>query len=440
MSSLARYFYAQGKHVGGYDRTPSTLTESLELQGIHIHFEDDINLIPENYKNKETTLIVRTPAVPNDHSELVYFGENGFTMMKRAQVLGLLFNARKGIAIAGTHGKTSVTTFTSYLVNECGIDASAFLGGISKNYHTNLILGDSEYVIAEADEFDRSFLQLHPFITLVTAIDSDHLDIYKDFEDIKQTFSKFLGQTQENGIIILKHGLEVSVPENCKCYSYSLDNASADFFASDIFVKDGKYRFSFNTPDGKTEGLSIQVPGRINIENSVAAMAIAWSLGVPVEKLKNVLPDLKGVVRRFDIQYKSETCIYIDDYAHHPRELDAVIGSLRDLYKSKKITAVFQPHLYSRTRDFADEFAESLSKLDELILLDIYPAREKPLPGVTSDMLFDKIKGPVKHRCSKENLLYMLKELNIEVLLTVGAGDIDQFIEPIKKYLISEEA
>jgi UDP-N-acetylmuramate--alanine ligase len=439
MSALARYFIANGKKVAGYDRTSTGLTDELSKQGIKIHFDDDIKNIPENYLNPANTLIIRTPAVPEDHSEYNFFLSKGFTLLKRAQVLGLIFNTHKGIAIAGTHGKTSVTTFTSFLLKECGIDCSAFLGGISKNYGTNLLLGESEYVVAEADEFDRSFLQLNPFVSLVTTVDADHLDIYKNYEDIASTFSKFVSQTLEGGTVILKQGVNLPVPEKCCKLVYSLDNTESDFYASNIQAIDGAYQFTLNTPDGKYEGFKLAVPGRTNIENALAAITVCYSLGISAAALKLALPKLKGVVRRFDIQYSDEKSIYIDDYAHHPRELDAVISSLRDIYKNRKLTGIFQPHLFSRTRDFMDDFAVSLSALDEIILLDIYPAREKPLPGVTSDVLFDKITCKKKHRCSKINLLPKLKELNIDILLTVGAGDIDQMIEPIKDFLRKRE-
>ena len=435
MSALARYFHANGKFVGGYDRISTPLTKELSALGISIHHDDNTSSIPKEFTDKDTTLIVRTPAVPAEHKELNYFTDNGFIIMKRARVLGLIFNAHKGIAIAGTHGKTSVGTLTSYLLREAGIDCSSFLGGISKNYDTNLLIGKSEYVVAEADEFDRSFLQLHPYISLVTTVDADHLDIYRDFEDLKDTFSLFVSQTLPGGTIILKEGIDIPIPEGRKKLTYSYDNPEADFFASDINIENGNYRFSINTPVDKYEGFQIQVPGKTNIENTIAAVAICFTLGAEINKLQQPLYNYKGVRRRFDIQYKSSSIIYVDDYAHHPRELDAIISSMRDLYKGKKLTGIFQPHLYTRTRDFCDEFANSLSKFDELILLDIYPAREKPLPGVTSDILFDKIEGITKHRCSKENLLFMLKDLNIEVLLTVGAGDIDQLVEPIKDFL-----
>lgn len=435
MSALARYFLVNGKEVAGYDKTSTPLTDELARQGMIIHFTDSVSEIPKHFLLKDDTLIVRTPAVPEDHTEYNYFVNHNFDILKRAQVLGLIFNAFKGVAIAGTHGKTSTTTFTSFLLKESGIDCSAFLGGISKNFGTNLVLGKSEVVVAEADEFDRSFLQLHPFISLVTTVDADHLDIYKDFDEIKDAFQSFVLQTLPGGTVILKEGVEIKIPESCRKLTYSLDNPKSDLYASEVRVVDGKYVFSLITPERKVSDLKISIPGKTNIENAVAAMSVCYALGVDPEKFKTILPKLKGVVRRFDIQYQDENCLYIDDYAHHPRELDAVIGSLRDLYKGRKLTGIFQPHLYTRTRDFADDFAKSLSALDEIILLDIYPAREKPIPGVTSDMLFDKIQGAKKYRCSKTNLLNTLKELNIDVLVTAGAGDIDQMIEPIKQFL-----
>ena len=439
MSSLARYFHAQGFAVNGYDRTSTPLTKELEQLGIQVHYTENVAWAKDNLTNIESTLIIRTPAVPEDHQELIYFNENRFHVLKRAQVLGLLFNSKKGIAIAGTHGKTSVCTFTSFLMKEAGVDCSAFLGGISKNYQSNLLLGGSDYVIAEADEFDRSFLQLHPYITLVTTIDKDHLDIYKDFNDIKDTFRKFIEQTDHSGVVILNKSIDIEIKGEYKIYTYALENSQADFYTSNTIVVDGAYEFTLNTPDGKLEGFRLNVPGKTNVENTVAAIAVAWCSGIKLNELKSVLPKLKGVVRRFDVHYKDSEIIYIDDYAHHPREIDAVVDSLRDIYKGKRITAVFQPHLFSRTRDFAEEFAASLSNVDELVLLDIYPAREKPLPGVDSDMLFEMVNLDKKHRCSKVNLLRMLKGLNIEVLLTIGAGDIDQFVEPIKN-MITERA
>jgi UDP-N-acetylmuramate--alanine ligase len=435
MSALARYFHIQGKVVGGYDLTSTPLTTELSKMGMNIHFQDDIDLIPDSFSDINNTLVVNTPAVPENNYELQHFRLNNFKIMKRAEVLGELFNANKGVAVAGTHGKTSVSTFTSFLLHETGVGCSAFLGGISKNFNSNLVLSKSDIVVAEADEFDRSFLQLYPNLLLVTTVDADHLDIYSDMNDIKNTFNQLLQQVDIGGTIILNQKVDLKIPEGRKALSYSLDNPESDYYASDLRIVDGSYTFTLNTPNGPINHLKVEVPGRTNVENAIAALAISCELGTTHETIQTALPQLKGVVRRFDVQYKSKDIVYIDDYAHHPRELDAVIGSIRELYPGKKLTAIFQPHLYTRTRDFADEFAESLSKVDELLLLDIYPAREEPLPGVTSRTIFDKIPLQNKQCCSKVNLLSIVKDLNIEVLLTVGAGDIDKYVELIKKTL-----
>lgn len=436
MSSLARYFHQLGKKVGGYDRTPTPLTQELLDLGILIHFNDRVQEVPESFLNKENTLVVRTPAVPQEHSEFGYFKKNGFQIMKRAEVLGLLFNSQKGIGIAGTHGKTSVSTFTSYLMQACGLEPGAFLGGMAKNFNSNLLTGNSGYVIAEADEFDRSFLQLNPYISLVTTVDADHMDIYKDYNDIANAFSEFLSHTHNDGTIILNQNVHIKIPESVDVLTYALDSPESDIYASEIKVEENAYTFTVNTPKKSLSGFRLQVPGKTNIENTMAAISVCYTLGVPLEKIREVLPGMQGVVRRFDVQLQTKDVVYIDDYAHHPRELDAVIASIQELYPGKKLTGIFQPHLYTRTRDFADDFAISLSKLDELILLDIYPAREKPLPGVSSEMLYKKVKLEEKHHCSKENLLDKLKSLNIEVLLTLGAGDIDQWVGPIKQQLM----
>lgn len=435
MSSLARYFKAHELRVEGYDRTSTKLTAELQKSGIQIHFTEDVEYVQITFVDKEKTLIIRTPAVPEDHAEYQYFTSQGFTVLKRAQVLGQLFNQHNGIAIAGTHGKTSVSTFTSYLLKEGGIDCTAFLGGISKNFNTNLLIGKSDFVVAEADEYDRSFLNLQPYLSLVTTVDADHLDIYNDFEDIRNTFTEFVSNTRKEGVIILNKKVHIDIPDVKQKYTYSLDDPQSDYYASDIEAVEGNYIFTFHTPVEQLDGFKLTIPGKTNIENCVAAMGIAHTVGVPLKKLREILPGLRGVERRFDIQYQDGKVTYIDDYAHHPREIDAVVGSLKDIYPGKRITGVFQPHLFSRTRDFAEDFAVSLSNLDELILLDIYPAREKPIPGVSSDMLFEKIQLEKKYRCSKENLLRMLKDSNIEVLLTIGAGDIDQFVVPIKQLL-----
>lgn len=439
MSALARYFLANDKVVGGYDLTSTPLTQELEELGMQIHYEDNVDLISEVFKQKETTLIVYTPAIPEGHAEFEFLKSKGFELHKRAKVLGELFNSKQGIAVAGTHGKTSVTTFASFLLQETGIGCSAFLGGISKNFKSNLVLSKSNNIVAEADEFDRSFLQLYPKTLLVTTVDVDHLDIYKDLNDINNTFSELLKQVDKDGTIILNEMVNLELPSGPNYYSYSLENADTDFYASNIQVVNGAYQFTFHTPKWQIDNLRLEVPGKTNIENAVAAMALCYVHGATAEALAISLPQLQGAVRRFDVQYKTDKKIYIDDYAHHPRELDAVIGSVREMYPGKKLTVVFQPHLYSRTNDFASEFAESLSKADELILLDIYPARENPLPGVTSELIFNQVSIKNKGRCSKVNLLHNIKELNIEVLLTVGAGDIDQYVGLIKQLLVHNE-
>lgn len=439
MSALARYFSAQGAMVGGYDLTATGLTRQLESMGMEIHYNDNPELIPQAFRELGKTLVVLTPAVPENHLEWKFFKDRGFTILKRAQVLGQIFNSQTGIAIAGTHGKTSVTTFTSFLLNETGIGCNAFLGGISKNFNSNLVLNKSEYVVAEADEFDRSFLQLFPHFLLITTVDADHLDIYSGLEEIQHTFQLLVNQVRQGGTVVLNNKVKLKVPEGLSHFTYSLDDALSDFYASNIRKEKGAYCFTLHTPFFRVQNLQLEVPGKTNIENAIAAMAVSCVLGATPDKLIGALPRMRGVVRRFDVQYQSEKVVYIDDYAHHPRELDAVISSLRDWFPGKKITAVFQPHLFSRTRDFATEFAESLSKVDELILMDIYPAREKPIPGVTSDIIFNRVRLEAKHRCSKINLLSTLKELNIEVLLTAGAGDIDQFITEISHYLAENE-
>ncbi len=439
MSALARYFHSKGHFVAGYDLTPSPLTHDLEQVGIGIHYEAAIGNIPKRIFDKENTWIIRTPAVPDDHPELVYFRQNGFTVKKRAEVLGMIFNRKKGIAIAGTHGKTSVSSISAYIMSLSKQGCSAFLGGILKNGNTNLILNEeSPWVIAEADEYDRSFLKLHPDIALVTWIDVDHLDIYKTYKVIQESFIKFLQQVKSGGSIIIKRNIDLKFDSgNRTLYTYALNDTSADFYASHIQLDNAQYQFDIVTPTGTIKDVRLLYPGLINVENAVASAAIAFTSGVDIPIIKKSLCNFKGIQRRFDIQYESPECIYIDDYAHHPRELDAIIGSVRKLYHNKKLTGVFQPHLFSRTRDFASEFARSLSALDELILLDIYPAREQPIEGVSSKMIFEKVKLDRKHMCRRSELLELLRWKPIEILLTMGAGDIDRLVEPIKKLVAS---
>ncbi len=437
MSALAKYFHFLGRNVGGYDLTSTAITDELQNLDIKIHFEQDIYSIPECFLDKESTVIICTPAVPDDHIELQYFREHDFVIRKRAEVLGSLVNTNRGIAIAGTHGKTSVSSMVTYIMHESDIGCSAFLGGILKNYNSNLVVGENtDWIVAEADEFDRSFLYLTPEIALVTWIDSDHLDIYSSKEEIQKSFESFVSQVKKGGSVILKKGIEMNVDEKkIKKYSYSLHDTTADFFASDIRMIDDKYKFTIHTPDRPIQGITLSYPGITNIENAVAAVSVAWLTGVDANTISTTLCSFEGVKRRFDIQYKSDRYIYIDDYAHHPRELDAIIGSVRKMYPAKKITGIFQPHLYSRTKDFADEFAVSLSALDELLLLDIYPAREKPVKGVSSEIIFEKITATSKTSCSTNELMSVLKNKEFEILLTMGAGDIDRFVDPIKRLI-----
>lgn len=435
MSAIAQYFRHIGMHVAGYDRTSTPLTKSLELKGINIHYTDDISLVPKPFLQKENTLVVRTPAVPADHSELIYFQQKEFQLLKRAQILGYLFNNRKGVAVAGTHGKTTVSSILAFLMHETDFSTSAFLGGLVKNFNSNYLIGDSDWVVAEADEYDRSFLQLTPHAAIINAMDADHLDIYKDHDDLISTFHQFIGQIETGGILLHKLGLPIKNSNHLKTYSFSLNDTSADFYADNVRIENDAYVFNWVTPDKTFTDFQLNMVGKINIENSIAALSMAWLFGVDVDKLKLVLPKFQGIKRRMDKQIETNDLVYIDDYAHHPEELNAAISSVRHLYPGKKLTGVFQPHLYTRTRDFADGFAESLSQLDEVYLLDIYPARELPIPGISSKIIFDKIRCEKKYNCSKENLLSTLKGKYIEVLLTLGAGDIDQFVEPIKTML-----
>ena len=437
MSALARYFHAKGKLVAGYDLTPSPLTHTLQQSGIDIHYEAAVENIPDTFFDKETTLVIRTPAVPDDHPELIYFVKKGFEIRKRAEVLGSIFNTHRGIAIAGTHGKTSVTSMTAFILSKTEKGCNAFLGGIIKNLGSNLILNEnSPLIVAEADEYDHSFLQLYPDIALVTWIDADHLDIYVSKEKIKESFLQFLDQVKPGGTIILKKSIDISFKwQDKKLYTYSLDDTEADYYATNIRLEQAHYIFDIVTPDDIIKNVYLLYPGLTNVENAVAAAAAAYSSGADVSTIAESLTVFSGVERRFDIRYDSPGCTYIDDYAHHPRELDAFIGSVRKLYPGRDITGIFQPHLYSRTRDFADDFAKSLSVLDELILLDIYPAREKPIEGVSSEIIYKKVTLNRKTLCRKQELLELLRPKTLDILLTMGAGDIDRFVEPIKELI-----
>ena len=439
MSALARYFRAKGKQVAGYDKTPSDLTAALIEEGIRIHYTDDIALIPEDCKQIDSTLVIYTPAIPETHTELNYFKANGFTLMKRARVLGEITRTERGLCVAGTHGKTTTSSMLAHLLKQSHVDCNAFLGGILKNYNSNLMLSDkSDLAVIEADEFDRSFHWLNPYMAVITAVDPDHLDIYGTPAAYRESFEHFTSLIRPDGCLVMKKGLQLQprLPEGTKLYTYSVTE-EADFFARNIRIGNGDILFDFVTPDGCIPDVKLGVPVKVNIENGVAAMALAWLNGVTPEEIRRGMETFAGPVRRFDFHLKKDDIVLLDDYAHHPAELKASIQSVKELYPDKKVTGIFQPHLYTRTRDFAADFAASLSLLDELILLDIYPAREEPIPGVTSQIIFDRVTIPNKRMIRKEELLDLVQKeaASFEVVLMVGAGNIDRLVEPVKQIL-----
>lgn len=437
MSALVRYFLSKGKAVGGYDRTPSELTEKLKEEGAAIHYEENVSLIPSVFLDPKTTLIVYTPAIPADHKELVYFREHHFEIQKRAQVLGMITQTERGLCVAGTHGKTTTSTMAAFLLDHSHVKCNAFLGGISKNYDTNLLLSNqSDFVVIEADEFDRSFHWLTPYATVITATDSDHLDIYGTHEAYVESFRKYTSLIRPDGFLIIKKGIDLhpDVKEGVKVYTYS--DKEGDFHAENIRIGNGEIYFDFVSPFGNIKDIQLGVPVYVNIENGIAAMALAQIGGATTEEIKAAMPMFKGVDRRFDFKLKNDHIVFLSDYAHHPAEIKQSISSLRMLYPDKKLTAVFQPHLYTRTRDFYKDFADSLSLLDEVILLDIYPAREKPIEGVSSKLIYDNLRpGMEKTMCHKEDLIELLKNKEIEVLITLGAGDVDNYVTPIFELL-----
>ncbi len=439
MSALARYFKSGGKLVAGYDRTQTQLTDELSASGIDIHYSDDVQALPLDFLKPEGTLVVFTPAIPDTHNELGFFRSKQFNIHKRAEILGFLTKGKKAICVAGTHGKTTVATMVAWLFHQSDPGCSAFLGGISKNFMSNFIHSDtSDYMVVEADEYDRSFLKLHPDIAVVTATDADHLDIYGSLEEVRKSFETFISQINPEGKLIIKHGIELqTLNPGIEVYTYTLEG-HGDYYAKNIRLENGRYCFDVVTPVEIISNLSLSHPGLVNVENAVAAIAVATLSGLSREKIRESLASFSGIRRRFDVIYQTDMAVYIDDYAHHPKELDAIIGSVRILHPGKKITGIFQPHLYSRTRDFSDGFAESLGKLDELILMDIYPAREVPVENVSSDLIFKKVRHIHKIQVTKDNLLEILKEREIEVLITMGAGDIDNFCEPIRQLLIDK--
>lgn len=436
MSAIARYYHYKGLKVSGYDKTPSELTAALESEGIEVHYEDNIGFIP---KDVEHTLVVYTPAIPADMGELVYVQEHGYRVIKRSRTLGEIAQGQKCLAVAGTHGKTTTSTLLAHIFQNSGEGCSAFLGGISKNYDTNLLVSRNPVIVAEADEFDRSFLQLFPEIAVITSMDADHLDIYSDISNMHDAFKAFASQV--SGTVIAKYGLPIEQKDiKAQILRYAYDNAGADFYASGIKVDEcGYFTFDLNWPGGTVKDCKVGIPGWINVENAVAASAIALTYGLDPEKVKKALSSFQGVKRRFDIHLNTPGCAYIDDYAHHPKEISAAISSMRDIFPGRRLTAIFQPHLYTRTRDFADEFAEALSGVDKLILLDIYPAREEPIPGVTSEIIFEKVTAPEKVIMKKEELMEYLQNEPVDTLITFGAGNIDRFIRPITEMLCQRQ-
>ena len=432
MSAIARYFKFKGLNVAGYDKTESELTDTLQKEGIDVHYVDNVDFIPKDIEN---TLVVYTPAIPHDLKELNYVMDNGYNVFKRSKVLGEITDGERCLAVSGTHGKTTTSTLTAHILDESGEGCSAFLGGISKNYGTNLLMSHTPTVVVEADEFDRSFLQLHPEIAVITAMDADHLDIYGDLEHVHEAFKAFASQV--SGTVIAKLGLDITSKDtNAKILRYHYNDPKADFYARNPQPdKLGYFSFDIVWPGGVIEGVKCGTPGWVNVENSVAAAAICLTYGLKPEAIRHAIGTFQGVKRRLDIHVNTEKISYIDDYAHHPKELSTAISSMRDIFPGRKLTAIFQPHLYTRTRDFADDFAAALSKVDKLILLDIYPAREEPIPGVTSEIIFDKVTAPEKVMLHKEELMGYLEKEPVDVLITFGAGNIADFIAPITELL-----
>ncbi|HEX5167576.1 MAG TPA: UDP-N-acetylmuramate--L-alanine ligase [Cyclobacteriaceae bacterium] len=442
MSALARWFMKRGNHVSGYDRTSTKLTDQLIEEGMQIHFTDSVKNIPNQILGqKEKTLVVFTPAIPKDHREYNYLKDFGYTIMKRSEVLGLITEGYKTVAVAGTHGKTTTSSMVAHILKAAGKDLVAFLGGITANYESNLIMqGDvskETIVVAEADEFDRSFLKLFPEIAIVTSADADHLDIYGDHSQVIASFKDFIKQINSGGSLIIHESIAETLANDVGHVNKNTYGMSrGQFFASNITVRSGFFEFDLNG-FASVEHIRLGVPGFHNVENAMAASIAAHLCGVEMPIIKNALSSFKGVKRRFEFIVRNDKVVYVDDYAHHPAEIEAFLKSMRSLYPEKKLTVVFQPHLFTRTRDFAEGFSKSLSLADELVLMDIYPAREQPIPGVDADLIMKDVTAPGKIRCNKDDLMKKLESLEIEVLATVGAGDIDTFVSPIREMLIN---
>lgn len=436
MSAIARYFIKKGLVVAGYDKTPSELTKRLEKEGMLIHYEENVDEIPHACKRKESCLVIYTPAIPEEHKELRYFRENGFEIQKRAQVLGTLTQAHKGLCVAGTHGKTTTSTMCAHIMHQSNLDCNAFLGGISKNYGTNYILSDSDFVVIEADEFDRSFHWLRPWMSVITSTDPDHLDIYGTKDAYLESFRHYTELIQPGGALIIHRDLEMkeNLQDGVRRYDYSLNEG--DFHAENIRIKNGEITFDFISPIESIKNVKLGQPIPINIENGIAAMAMAQLNGCNAEELKYGMKTYGGVDRRFDFKIKTDKLVFLSDYAHHPKEIYQSAKSIRELYKDKHITAIFQPHLYTRTRDFYKDFADALSQLDEVILTEIYPAREEPIEGVTSKLIYDNLKeGVKKEMIQKDQVLDYVKNHDFEVLIVLGAGDLDAQVPSITKIL-----
>jgi len=428
MSSLARYFVANNKNVAGYDKTSTVITDDLIELGIEVHFKDDISKINTRFLDPINTLVVYTPAVPNTFGELVYFKAHDFSVLKRSQVLGLITESTVCLAVAGTHGKTTTTSILGHLLKECDVELTAFLGGISENYNSNLILQGSEVSVVEADEYDRSFLTLSPDYACITSMDADHLDIYGKAEALEESFREFSRRLKPNGKLFVKKGLPING------ISYAVDE-DADYMATNIKIENGAYLFDVKTPNQNIKNFIFNLPGRHNLSNALIALAMAVEFGCPPGGLASALASYKGVKRRFTYQIKTDDLVFIDDYAHHPEEINAVHQAVREMYPGQGVLVVFQPHLFSRTRDFIDEFAKSLSQFDSVLLLDIYPARELPIEGVTSSWLFEKISNPNKKLIQKSEIVTEIQKQRFKIILTLGAGDIGAEVDHIKKNL-----
>ena len=431
MSALARYFYSIGKSVSGYDKTKTDITDTLEALGIKVHFEDAVESIDEKFLDPKTTLIVYTPAVPKEHSELSFFRVKNFHVVKRSEILGLITQNTFCLAVAGTHGKTTTTSILGHLMMECDVPLTAFLGGISENYNSNLILNGNEVSVVEADEFDRSFLTLSPDLACITSMDADHLDVYGDASELIKSFEDFSKKLKPNGKLFVRNGLPL------KGITYGIEDDS-DYSAQNIKIQNGAYVFDVKTPNTVLEQVQFNLPGRHNLSNALIALAMAVEYGIPTPQLAKALASYKGVKRRFTYQIKTDELVFIDDYAHHPEEINAVHQAVREMYPNEEVLAIFQPHLFSRTKDFGAEFAQSLSQFDEIFLLDIYPARELPIEGVNSKWLLNLINNPKKELISKSEIIQKIKKSKAKIILTIGAGDIGAEVNKIKEALVHE--